>query len=157
MENLDFGKGWSRVLAMMKADKIGYAGYIGMKIVLAIAAAIIFGILGFILFLIIFIPVLLVGIAVGIAGAASGLHWTLTTISLVVIAGSIVVLIFLSVSALLSVPVTVFFPAYALHFFAARYPALHAWLHPAPTPPAPPPQGPPPFSPLPPIMPEPIG
>jgi hypothetical protein len=153
VENLDFGEGWSRVLAMMKTDKMGYTGYIGMKIVLAIAAAIVFGILGFILLLIILIPVAIVAVAVGIAGAASGLHWTLTTISLAVIAGSIVVLFFLAVSALLSVPVAVFFPAYALHFFAARYPALHAWLHPAPLPPTP---EPPPMPPLPPL-PEAIG
>jgi hypothetical protein len=61
--------------------------------------------------------------------------------------------------SLISVPVTVFFPAYSIYFFAARYPALSAVLYPAP--PAPPTPAIPPGSsfeppPLPPA-PEPIG
>jgi hypothetical protein len=50
----------------------------------------------------------------------------------------------------------VFFPAYAIHFFASRYPALDALLHPAPPPvisSPPPPPDPPPLLPTP----EPIG
>jgi hypothetical protein len=64
--------------------------------------------------------------------------------------------------ALVSVPATVFFPAYAIHFFASRYPNLNALLNPAPTPAAtelpPVPESPPPFEP-PPLPPsaEPIG
>jgi len=49
----------------------------------------------------------------------------------------------------------VFFPAYSIYFFASRYPALDALLHPAPPPamPPPPPADPPPLLPTP----EPIG
>jgi hypothetical protein len=53
----------------------------------------------------------------------------------------------LYVFALISVPVIVFFPAYSVYFFAARYPALAAVLYPA-RPPSP--EGaPPPPSPQP--------
>ncbi|MGB2834648.1 MAG: hypothetical protein WBC30_03385, partial [Candidatus Sulfotelmatobacter sp.] len=66
---------------------------------------------------------------------------------------------FLYVVSLISVPVIVFFPAYSIYFFAARYPALSAALYPpsttaAPQGAAPPrPPEPPPLSPTP----EPIG
>ena len=46
VEGLTVMDGWRRVWAAMKAEKGAYAGYIGMKIVLAIAAGIIFGIIG---------------------------------------------------------------------------------------------------------------
>jgi hypothetical protein len=56
------------------------------------------------------------------------------------------------VSSLLSVPVTVYFPAYSIYFLASRYPKLDAWLHPPPEPIAPPVSPvlePPPLPPLP--------
>jgi hypothetical protein len=59
--------------------------------------------------------------------------------------------------ALISVPVLVFFPAYSIYFFAARYRALSVVLYPPPPPldsaAGPPPEEPPPLAPLP----EPIG
>jgi hypothetical protein len=70
--------------------------------------------------------------------------------------------IFLTLTSLISVPAIVFFPAYSIYFFAARYPALSAVLYPAP--PAPPAlqnptaSSPPPYEPPPlPPAPEPIG
>jgi len=66
--------------------------------------------------------------------------------------GCIVLAILLYVVSLISVPAIVFFPAYSIYFFASRYPALEAFLH--PTPPIPPYVPPPPF--LPPEA-EPIG
>jgi hypothetical protein len=90
--------------------------------------------------------------------------WNVTTISLAIIFGSLLFLLLIYLIALVSVPATVFFPAYAMHFFASRYPTLDALLHPAPAPPAaaaelpPVPESPPPFEPptLPPSA-EPIG
>jgi len=85
-----------------------------------------------------------------------------TTISLAIIVGSMLLLLLIYLIALVCVPATVFFPAYAMYFFAARYPNLDALLHPAPAPPAPEmppvPESPPPFEapPLPPSA-EPIG
>jgi hypothetical protein len=86
---------------------------------------------------------------------AAGLTWNLYTITLAVVAGSCVLFFILYVLSLVSVPAVVFFPAYAIHFFASRYPALDALIHPAPpaafSPPLPPEI--PPFPP----SPEPIG
>jgi len=158
LEDIGVMEGWSRLWAMMRAEKGGYAGYVGMKIVLAIGVAIILGIVSFIFALIILIPA--AGLAAGavLAGKAAGLGWTVSTITLAVVEGCMLLAVFFYVMALISVPAIVFFPAYSIYFFAARYPALSAALHPAP--PAPQtlpgtssPHEPPPLPPAP----EPIG
>jgi hypothetical protein len=143
LENIGALEGWRRLWAMMKAEKSSYAGYIGMKIVLAIAVGIILGIVGFIIGIIILIPAAGVAVAAVLGGKAAGLGWTAATITLAVVAGSVLLAVFLFVMALISVPVIVFFPAYSIYFFAARYPALNSALHPAP--PASPPYNPPPL------------
>jgi hypothetical protein len=162
LEGVGALEGWQRLWAMMKAEKGAYAGYIGMKIVLAIGSSIIFGIVGFIFALIFLIPTAGLAVAAVVAGKAAGLGWTVGTITLAVVAGCVVLAVFLYMMALISVPPIVFFPAYSIYFFAARYPALSAVLYsaaPAPfapqTPPAvpPPPYEPPPLPPAP----EPIG
>ena len=90
------------------------------------------------------------------AGRAAGLGWSVTTISLAIIFGTLLLLLLIYLIALVCVPATVFFPAYAMYFFAARYPNLDVLLNPAPAPPIPElppvPESPPPFEapPLPP-------
>jgi hypothetical protein len=149
-------EGWRRLWMMMKAEKGGYAGYVGMKIVLAIGASIILGIIGFIFALIILIPVAGVAIAAVLAAKSAGVGWTVYTITMAVVAGCVLVAIFLSVSAVISVPAIVFFPAYSIYFFAARYPALSARLYPAPpAPQIPPGAATPPFVEPPPLPPAP--
>ncbi len=158
LEDIGAMEGWRRLWAMMKAEKTGYAGYVGMKIVLAIGASIIFGIVGLILGLIFLIPVVGVVVAAVVGGKAAGLGWTVGTITLAVVAGCVLLAVFLFLMALISVPVIVFFPAYSIYFFAARYPALSAGLYPAPAPQIPPRESPPPYEPPPlPPTPEPIG
>jgi uncharacterized membrane protein len=150
LENIGAMEGWSRLWAMMKTEKSSYAGYIGMKIVLAIVAGLIFGILGFIVVLIILIPAAGVAVAAVLGGKAAGLGWTAGTITLAVVAGCVLLAVFLLVTALISVPVIVFFPAYSIYFFAARYQALSAVLYPAPpAPPVPPGTSLPPLPPTP--------
>lgn len=156
LENIGAMEGWNRLWAMIKAEKSGYAGYVGMKIVLAIGASIILGIVGFILVLIILIPAAGVAAAAVLGGKAAGLGWTVGTITLAVVAGCVLLAIFLFVTALIAVPAIVFFPAYSIYFFAARYPALSAVLYPAPA--APQIAGTPPYEPPPlPPTPSPIG
>ena len=158
LEDLDFADGWHRLLAMIRPEKGRYAVYLLLKLVLSIAAAIVFGIIALIPALFIFVP----AAAVVFAGHVAGMGWSVTTISLAIIFGTLLLLLLIYLIALVSVPATVFFPAYALHFLAARYPNLDALLHPAPAPPAPElppvPESPPPFEapPLPPSA-EPIG
>ena len=150
VEGLTVMDGWRRVWAAMKIEKGAYAGYVGMKIVLAIAAGIIFGIIGLIAIVIVAIPFVIIGVLAGVMGAGAGLTWNVYTITLIVVVGFVGLLVFIFLIALISVPVAVFFPAYSIHFLASRYPKLDALLHPAPpAPPAPevPPQLPPPFFP----------
>ena len=162
LEDIGVMEGWRRLWWMIKAEKGGYAAYIGMKIVMAIGAGIMVGIATVILGLIIAIPTVGLGILAVVTGKSAGLTWNASTITLAVVVGCILLAVFMYVIALISVPVIVFFPAYSIYFFAARYPALSAALYPAPPAPAAPqvPSGasPPPFQPPPlPPTPEPIG
>jgi len=150
LEGLDFADGWSRLLALMRPEPGKYAVYILLKIVLAIAAAIIFSIAAIVPALAVVIP----SVVIVLAAKAAGLAWTVATVSLAVICGVMAMLVLIYLIALVSAPATVFFPAYALYFFASRYPNLAALLVPAPPAPAPPaPELAPPLPP----SPEPIG
>jgi hypothetical protein len=113
---------------------------------------VIIGIVSTILIFVLVIPVGGFSAVVILLGKAGGLHWNLYTITLAIVVGSILLLLILYLVAVVSVPAIVFFPAYSIHFFASRYPALDALLHPAPpAPPAAPepPPMPPPLSPEP--------
>jgi hypothetical protein len=139
VEDLSVMDGWRRVWGNMKSEKAGYAGYLGMKIVLAIAAGILFGIMGFFVILIVAIPLVIIGVLVGVIAAGAGLAWNPFTITLAVVAGMVCFLLIFFLALLISVPVALFFPAYSIHFLASRYPKLDALLHPAPPmPPVPP-------------------
>jgi hypothetical protein len=155
LEDLDFADGWHRLLEMMGREKGRYAVYLLLKLVLSIAASILFGILALVVTLVVVLP----GAAAVVAGHVAGLGWTVNTISLAIIFGTVLLLLLVYLIALVCVPATVFFPAYALHFLAGRYPRLDVLLNPPvvpPTPDLPPPS--PPFEPplLPPSA-EPIG
>jgi hypothetical protein len=154
LEDISAVEGWRRLLPQIQGEKGGYAAYIGMKIVMAIGAAVVLGIVSVIVILLFLIPVGGLGVLAVLAGMAAGMTLNLYTITLIAVVGSIVIFTLLYVMSLVSVPAVVFFPAYSIHFFASRYPALDALLHPAP-PPAipPPPPDPPPLLPTP----EPIG
>lgn len=153
LEEIGAIEGWRRLWPRIKGEMGGYAAYIGMKIVMAIGAAIVLGIVSAIVFLLFLIPVAGLGAVAVIGGMAAGLTWNLYTITLAVVVGSIAIFSLLYIMSLVSVPAVVFFPAYSIYFFAARYPALSAVLYPVPPPLPPPPYDPPPLLPTP----EPIG
>jgi hypothetical protein len=163
LEDIGVMEGWRRLWSMIKAEKGGYAAYIGMKIVMAIAAGIMVFMVTLIVGLIIAIPTIGLSILAVLTGKSAGLTWNAYTITLAVVVGCVLLAGFLYVIALVSVPVIVFFPAYSIYFFAARYPRLSAALYPAPPAPAalqapPGAASPPPFQPPPlPPTPEPIG
>jgi hypothetical protein len=133
LEDVDFADGWHRLLGMIRPEKGRYAVYLLLKLVLSIAAAILFGILAFVAALFVVIP----GVVAVLAGHAAGVGWSVTTISLAIIFGTLLLLVLVYLIALVCVPATVFFPAYSMYFLAARYPALDALLNPAPAPPTP--------------------
>lgn len=148
LENVSAMEGWRRLLPMLKSERGNYAGYVGMKIVMALAAAVVVGIVTLSVILILLIPVGGFGVIAVMAGKTAGLTWNLYTITLAVVLGCIVLAVLLYVVSLISVPAIVFFPAYAIYFFASRYPPLDALLHPPPPvapqmPPLPPPLLPP--------------
>lgn len=153
LEEISAVEGWRQLIPRLKAEKGGYAGYIGMKIVMALGAAVILGIIAAIVIFVLLVPVGALSVALVLAGKAAGLTWNVYTITLAVVVGCILVAAILYLLALISVPAMVFFPAYSIYFFAARYPALSAVLYP---PPPAPPEAPPLTPPLPP-QPEPIG
>jgi hypothetical protein len=159
LENLDFADGWHRLLGIIGPEKGRFAVYLLLKLVLSIAAGILSTIIAIIPALIVVIP----SVVAVLAGRAAGMGWNVATISLAIIFGTLLLLLLIYLIALVSVPATVFFPAYALYFLAARYPTLDVLLHPVPVPPPAPelppvPESPPPFEapPLPPSA-EPIG
>jgi hypothetical protein len=153
LEGITAMEGWRRLWPMLQAEKRGYAGYAGMKIVLAIGAGIVVGLATLILMLIVLIPTVGLVLAGVFGGKAAGLTWNAFTITIAVVAGCIIFAILMYLVALISVPVIVFFPAYSIYFFAARYRPLSMVLYP---PPPPQPGGPPPETP-PPLTPAPIG
>jgi hypothetical protein len=153
LENIGAIEGWRRLWPMMLSEKAGYAAYVGMKILLTIGASIVVGVATLILGLIIAIPTVGLAIVAVLMGKTAGLTWDVYTITVAVVVGSILFAIFFYLVALISVPVIVFFPAYSIYFFAARYPALSTALYPTSSPS---PQIPPEAPPLPPA-PAPIG
>ena len=155
LENLDFADAWSRLLGIIRPEPGKYVIYLLLKFVLAIAAAILFGIITLIPIFAVVVP----AVIALFAGYKAGLGWNVTTVSLVIIGGTVLLSVLLFAVSLISVPGTVFFPAFAIYFFSSRYPNLNALLYPAP-PPAPVlppvPENPPPFDPPAPFEPPPL-
>jgi hypothetical protein len=135
LEGIGAMEGWRRLWPMMLAEKGGYAVYVLMKIVLAIGAGIVIGIVSLILALVVAIPTALLSIVAVLTGKTAGLTWNAATITLAVVVGCILFAAFMYLMALISVPAIVFFPAYAIYFFAPRYRALSLVLYPPPAPP----------------------
>src|SRR5438270_4549547 len=123
---------------MLTVEKRAYAGYGGMKLVMAIGGAVVIGILAFVAIIILLIPFGGLGAITVIAGKAAGLGWNVFTITAAVVVGSIFIMTVLYAVSLLSVPVIVFFPAFSIYFFASRYPRLANLIYPPPPPPTPP-------------------
>ena len=152
LEDIGAIEGWRRLWPRIKEEMGGYAAYIGMKIVMAIGAAIVLGIVSAIVFLLFLIPVAGLGAvdeedrpwrrthleplhhhARGGGGSDCGSSYC---------------------SSCRWFGARGVLPLIPSISFAARYPALDALLHPAPPSVVPPPPPDPP--PLMPPMPEPI-
>jgi hypothetical protein len=130
LEELTAMEGWRRLWQQIQADKGGYAGYIGMKILASIGASILFGILGIILAMALLLPMMGAGVAAVLAGHAAGLSWTVGTITLAVMAGLVALVLMIFATSMIYTPVAIFFPAYSIYFYAGRYEALARLLWP---------------------------
>lgn len=129
LEQIGPVEAWRRLLVMLKTEKWSYAGYIGMKAVLAIAAGMLVAIISIMAVLVLAIPLGGIAVIAIIAGGAAGLGWNAVTITLAVSAAMVCAAFIFYLMCLISVPVAVFFPAYALYFFAPRYPQLQSVLY----------------------------
>jgi hypothetical protein len=132
IENLSAFQAWGRLLPMLSSEKGPYFGYVLMKIVMALGVGIVVGIITTVVILVTLIPIGGLGALFVLVGKAAGLGWNLYTISVAVIVGCAVLAAILYVVSVVSVPAMVFFPAYSIYFFASRYPALDAVIHPRP-------------------------
>ena len=128
-EGIGAVEAWRRLWPMIEAEFKGYALYIGMKIVLTIVAGIAIGIVTVILGLIIAVPVVGLVIAAVVASKGAGMTWNVFTITAAVAAACILFVIFFFLVSLITVPAIVFFPAYSIYFFAARYRPLSLALY----------------------------
>lgn len=130
LEDIDAMEGWRRLWPMIKAESGSYVAYVVMKIVLAFVVGILIGIASIIVGLIFVLPTAALSILAILTGKSAGLTWNAHTITLAIVVGCILLGVFLYLVSLLSVPAIVFFPAYSIYFFAARYPRLAAALYP---------------------------
>jgi hypothetical protein len=130
LEDIGTIEGWRRLWPMVQAEQGGYAIYVLMKIVLAIGAGIVIALASLILGLIVAIPALGLGIVALLTGKTAGLTWNVFTITLAVVVGCILLAVFFYLLSLIAVPAIVFFPAYGIYFFAARYRPLSLVLYP---------------------------
>jgi hypothetical protein len=134
LENLSAFDGWRRLWQMLQVERGAYAGYAGMKLVMAIGAAFAIGIAAVVVIVILLVPFGGLGAITILMGQTAGLTWNAVTITLVIVAGCVLLLMILYAVSLVSVPVIVFFPAYSIYFFAARYPQLGNVIYPPPPP-----------------------
>ena len=135
LEGVSAFEGWRRLLPMLEAEKGKYAGYAGMKVVMAIGAGVAIGIAGLIVLVVLFIPLGGLGLISVLIGHAAGLTWNASTITLAIVAGCVFLLVLFYLLSLIAVPAIVFFPAYSIYFFAARYRPLANLIYPPPVPP----------------------
>jgi hypothetical protein len=134
-EDISAMEGWRRLWLWLKHDKGGYAGYIGIKVVLALGAAIAMLIVSIVVVLVLLVPSGGAAVAAVLGAKAAGWTWTVYTIALAVVLGCIALAILVAAIALICVPLVVFFVAYSIYFFAPRYAQLAALMSPpAPAP-----------------------
>ena len=140
LEDLGMMDAWRRMSPMLAAEKGAFAGYVLMKIVLAVGSAILFGIITVLAVLALLIPLGILGLVIFLIARAGGATWNLTTISAVVLLGCAALTALFYVVAFVSTPAMVFFQSYTLHFFGSRYARLGDVLFgtPPPEPHAPP-------------------
>ncbi|HEY3927679.1 MAG TPA: hypothetical protein VGL89_04855 [Candidatus Koribacter sp.] len=146
LEGITWQEGWRRFRIISAGHAGEYVIYLLMKFVLRIAAGILHTIAMLIPIFILMIPaviLIIAGVAIG-AGSTAVVKALLITVG--IIGGVILFLVFLALSALAGAPIAYFFPAYSIYFFAGRYEPLGRIVFPPP--PIPPPMMPEPNPPL---------
>ena len=138
MEKIGIMDAWRRFVPMLAGEKMAFTGYVLMKIVLTIAAAIIVGIATVLIFLFLLIALAIAGAIIFFGGKAIGLTFNVATISILVVLGGVIFAGLLYVVGLINTPAMVFFQAYTQYFIGSRYPPVGEILFPPPPEPPPP-------------------
>ena len=118
-----------------------FAGYIGMKMLLSLAAGVVFGLVDFLIVLVCLIPFGIIAAILIAIGAGAGLTWhNPLAIVLAIAFGGIALGIMVYLVAVVNAPAIVFFQSYVIHYLGPRYLPLESVLNPPPplAPPAPP-------------------
>jgi len=130
IDNMTIGQSWRALRELAAAEPGAFAGYLGMKLVLSIAAGIASAIALLIALLILAIPafILVVIFIVAIKGAGDVAAVIGVVAGAIGIAGGMCLLFTLIL--MVTAPTGVFFTAYSLYFFSGRYPKLDGLLWP---------------------------
>ena len=144
LDDLPMSRAWAELKTAIAAEPGAWAGYLGMKLLLSIAAGIITSIAAFaaglICLLLLLIPGIVIGILVAIITKALGpVGLVLGILAAIIGIAALMILLFI-LGLMATAPNAVFFTAYSLYFFGGRYPKLGGMLWPE----APPPVSPPP-------------
>lgn len=89
LEHVGPVEAWRRLLPMLRSQKGSYAGYVGMKVVLALAAGVLQGIAGIVIVLILLIPTAITALVAFLVAHAVGLTWNVFTITAAVVTGAV--------------------------------------------------------------------
>jgi hypothetical protein len=141
LDNLALGDAWTALWRVIVSEPGAWLGYLAMKLVFTIAAAIGLAVAS----IVAFVPaIFMIGIPAGLIAFISAVVFklgaTVAGITGFAIAGLVAAAGACCVYMLLTAPLTVFFAAYAFYFFGGRYPKLGALLSPQTPPIAPAPQ-----------------
>lgn len=145
LEPITAFEAFKRVIRNAWQRKGEHAGYVGIKIVLAIVFGVLVAIVQVVIMMVILVPIIAAIVAGGVLGAAHGggdpARIFANPLLLASMFAGIVVLIFivLGITAVVLAPGLFFFEAYVLTWFAQRYEPLWNLLYPAPPQPPPPP------------------
>ena len=138
LDDLPLGDAFSAVWRVVASEPAAWAGYMLMKLLCSIGAAIAFTVV----LVIAMIPsVFIIGIPVGLVILVG----VLVAKSLSLLVGAIICIVggllaaagFACVVMVVGAPIIVFFASYAFYFFGGRYPKLAALLWPQSAPPSP--------------------
>jgi hypothetical protein len=143
LDDLPIGRAWGELKSAISAEPGAWAGYLGMKLVLSIAAGIITSVaafaVGMICLLVLLIPGIVIGLLVAVIAKALGPVGLALGILAGVIGIAVLVALALTLALMTTAPNAVFFTAYSFYFFGGRYPKLGAMLWPETPPPVLPP------------------
>jgi hypothetical protein len=141
LDDLPLGDAFSAVWRVVASEPGAWAGYMLMKLLCSVGAAIALAVAG----VVAMIPaIFIIGIPVGLVilvGVLVAKSLSVAVGVIICIAGGLLAAAgFACLFMILGAPIVVFFASYAFYFFGGRYPKLAALLWPQASPPSPQPQ-----------------